>query len=83
MRQLSFLNGASQADVIRKALDHYLAESRSPTPEAAPKAGKKRGGKAEKAPAPLSGIVGLAGDLDAPEDLSSRHDFYLYGGDQY
>ena len=84
LRQLSFLKGASQADVIREALDHYLAESRTPTSEAAPKAGKKRGGKPGKAPAPapLSGIVGLAGDLEAPEDLSSRHDFYLYGGDR-
>lgn len=85
LRQLSFLKGASQADVIREALDHYLAQSRPLTAKASSKggkAGRKHSGKPEKDPAPLSGIVGLAGDLDAPEDLSSRHDFYLYGGDK-
>jgi hypothetical protein len=85
LRQLSFLEDRSQADIIREAVDHYLEHGQAGTGNAQGKVDKESGWSAGKPPAkkslPLDRIVGLAGSLDAPDDLSSDHDRYLYGGE--
>ena len=85
LRQLSFLEDRSQADIIREAVDHYLEEGRSGTASAPGKGRKASGRPAGSPPAkknlPLDRIVGLAGDLEAPDDLSYDHDRYIYGGE--
>ena len=78
LRQLSFLKGTSQADIIREALDHYLEQGCGPASGSDERERKKGRGVPKK---PLDRLVGLAGDLDAPEGLSSRHDHYIYGGE--
>lgn len=78
LRQLSYLEKKPQANIIREALDQYLARDA----EKAAKRTKRSSGKGnDEAKLPLERIIGLAGDLDSPDDLSSRHDHYLYGGD--
>jgi len=62
----SFIEGVSQAEVIRRALDSYVAG----------KARRKRDRKD-----PLYKFVGVFGDFEVPEDFSSNLDKYVYGGE--
>lgn len=66
----SFIEGVSQAEVIRRALDSYTSV----------KSERKKGSKRKKDP--LYGFVGVFGETEVPEDFSSNIDKYLYGGEE-
>jgi hypothetical protein len=66
----SFIEGVSQAEVIRRALNSY----------ASAKSESKKGGKRKKDT--LYDFVGVFGETEVPEDFSSNIDKYLYGGEE-
>jgi hypothetical protein len=78
LRQLSYLKQKPQADIVREALDQYLARDAEKT---ARRTKRSRAKRSVETTCPLERIIGLADDLDGPDDLSSRHDYYLYAGD--
>lgn len=56
--------GMSEAEVIRRALDEYLA-----------KVARQAGTEED----PLLQLIGLCDSPEGPTDASVNHDFYLYG----
>lgn len=62
----SFIEGVSQAEVIRRALDSYVAG---------------KAGRAKERKDPLYKFIGAFGDTEVPEGFSSDLDKYLYDGE--
>lgn len=66
LKQLSFIQRKSETELVRTALEILFEKMETKRPDTGLN--------------PLDNIVGLAGDLDIPKDLSANHDRYLYGG---
>lgn len=65
LRRLSQAMGTSEAELIRRAIDEYLAKTASST-------GEREGD-------PLLELIGLCDSPIGPADASVNHDGYLYG----
>ena len=66
LKQHSFIQRKSEADLVRAALEMLFEKLEAEKPDT-----KNN---------PLDNIIGIAGDIDIPKDLSTNHDRYLYGG---